>query len=204
MSDPSAPLPKLVLGVKVPSDGELTCDALDDLAAGRYRCGRVWGITIEVAGVTIHQQGGADLVDDEIRDRGVDVFLCGIAGPICRRCPERRTFPVALGGARRMNAVVETTSSLRALVEAHRREIKSIVARHKGTSVALFGSVARGEEGPGSDLDFLVEFGRGASLFDLARVEMELEELLGRDVDVVSAGGLLPDDDDIRADAVRL
>ncbi len=71
---------KLVLGLKVPFDGELTCDALDGLAAGRYRCGQVWGIAIEVAGVTLYHQGSADLVDDEIRDRGVDVFLCGIAG----------------------------------------------------------------------------------------------------------------------------
>ncbi len=71
---------KLVLGLKVPFDGELTCDALDDLAAGRYRCGQVWGITLEVAGITLYHQGSADLIDDEVRDRGVDVFLCGIAG----------------------------------------------------------------------------------------------------------------------------
>ena len=49
-------------------------------AAGRYRCGQVWGIAIEVAGITLYHQGSADLVDDEIRDRGVDVLLCGIAG----------------------------------------------------------------------------------------------------------------------------
>ena len=46
---------------------------------------------------------------------------------------------------------------LRALVETHRDEIKAIVARHHGRSVALFGSVARGDEQPGSDIDFLVE-----------------------------------------------
>ena len=94
--------------------------------------------------------------------------------------------------------------ALRALVDARREQIRSIVARHKGVSVALFGSVARGEETPDSDLDFLVEFGDGASLFDLARLEMDLEELLGRKVDVVSVGGLLPEDEDIRQDAVRL
>ena len=71
---------RLVVGLKVPFDGELTCDSLDGLDAGRYRCGRVWGITVEVAGITIYHQGSADLVDDEIRDRSVDVFLCGIAG----------------------------------------------------------------------------------------------------------------------------
>ena len=73
---------KLLLGLKVPSDGELTCDSLDHLGAGRYRCGQVWGIAIEVAGTTLYHQGSADLLDDEIRDHDVDVFLCGIAGRV--------------------------------------------------------------------------------------------------------------------------
>ncbi len=94
--------------------------------------------------------------------------------------------------------------ALRTLVDANREEIKAIVARHRGRSVALFGSVARGEETPASDLDFLVDFDTGASLFDLVRIEMDLTELLGREVDVVSSGGLLPEDDDVRQDAVRL
>lgn len=101
-----------------------------------------------------------------------------------------------------MSAVAE--SALRALVDTNRDQIKAIVARHRGRSVALFGSVARGEETPESDLDFLVDFDAGASLFDLVRIEMDLTELLGRDVDVVSSGGLLPEDDDVRQDAVRL
>lgn len=71
---------KLVLGLRVPAEGELTCDCLDDLAAGAYRCGQVWGIHIAVAGVTFYHQGSADLVDDAVRHRGVDYFLAGIAG----------------------------------------------------------------------------------------------------------------------------
>lgn len=94
--------------------------------------------------------------------------------------------------------------ALRTLVNTNREQIKAIVARHHGKSVALFGSVARGEETPSSDLDFLVDFDVGASLFDLVRIEMDLAELLGCDVDVVSRGGLLPEDDDVRQDAVRL
>lgn len=50
---------------------------------------------------------------------------------------------------------------LRELVQVRREEIKAIVARHHGRSVALFGSAARGDEQPGSDLDFLVEFEPG-------------------------------------------
>lgn len=59
-------------------------------------------------------------------------------------------------------------NSLRSLVEAKRDEIKAVAARHKGTAIGVFGSVARGEEGPTSDIDFLVRFDSGSSLFDLA------------------------------------
>ena len=71
---------KLLAGLKVPSDGELTCDSLDHLGAGKFRCGQVWGITIEVAGITLYHQGSADLLDDEITTHDVDILLCGIAG----------------------------------------------------------------------------------------------------------------------------
>ncbi|HXH59300.1 nucleotidyltransferase family protein [Iamia sp.] len=93
---------------------------------------------------------------------------------------------------------------LRALVETHRGEIKAIAARHGGRSVALFGSVARNEEAPESDIDFLVEFEKGRSLFDLMHIEDDLASLLGCAVDVVALGGLKPRDGDIRSDAVWL
>lgn len=78
------------------------------------------------------------------------------------------------------------------------------MTRHNGRSVAIFGSVARGDETPESDIDLLVEFAHGASLFDLVRIQFDAEELLGRRVDVTSVGGLLPEDDDVRNDAVVL
>lgn len=59
---------------------ELTCDHVDELSPQRYRCGQVWGIHVEVAGTRIYHQGSADLIEDEIHDRGVDLFLCGISG----------------------------------------------------------------------------------------------------------------------------
>jgi len=71
---------KLLLGLAVPYDGELTCEHLDGLSPSAYRCGQIWGIHIEVAGATLYHQGSANLRDDEIRHRGVDVFLAGIAG----------------------------------------------------------------------------------------------------------------------------
>lgn len=71
---------KLLLGLAVPYDGELTCEHLDSLSPGAYRCGQVWGISIEVAGVRFYHQGSANLIDEAVRERGVDVFLAGIAG----------------------------------------------------------------------------------------------------------------------------
>lgn len=71
---------KLVLGLKVPNGGEITCEHLDGMTPQAYCCGQVWGIHLAVAGATIYHQGSADLLDDEIRHTDIDVFLCGIAG----------------------------------------------------------------------------------------------------------------------------
>ena len=71
---------KLQLGLGIPFSGELTCDRADALIPQAYRCGQVWGILVEVAGVRFYHQGSADLVEDEIRDRDVEFFLCGISG----------------------------------------------------------------------------------------------------------------------------
>jgi L-ascorbate metabolism protein UlaG (beta-lactamase superfamily) len=71
---------KLLFGRKVPMDGPLTCDHLEGLAPGAYRCGAVYGIRIEVAGISIYHQGSADLDDAELPHRPVDVFLAGVAG----------------------------------------------------------------------------------------------------------------------------
>jgi L-ascorbate metabolism protein UlaG (beta-lactamase superfamily) len=71
---------KLLLGLAVPMDGPLTCEQLDGLDPRAYRCGAVYGIRIEVAGVTLYHQGSADLDDDELARAPVDVFLAGVAG----------------------------------------------------------------------------------------------------------------------------
>jgi L-ascorbate metabolism protein UlaG (beta-lactamase superfamily) len=71
---------KLLLGLAVPFDGEITCDHLDGLSPGAYRCGQVWGIRISVAGLTFYHQGSANLIDDAVPESGVDVFLAGVAG----------------------------------------------------------------------------------------------------------------------------
>lgn len=75
---------RLLLGRRVPSSGEITCEHVGALNPQAYRCGQVWGIHIAVdtpgGPFTLYHQGSADLVEDQIRHRGVDVFLCGVAG----------------------------------------------------------------------------------------------------------------------------
>lgn len=70
----------------------------------------------------------------------------------------------------------------------HREEIRELAARNKAETIALFGSVARGDDTEDSDCDFVAKFGEEASYRDLWRLELALEELLG--TDVVSEGGL--------------
>jgi predicted nucleotidyltransferase len=89
-------------------------------------------------------------------------------------------------------------------VEALRDQITELVRRHHGRSIAVFGSVSRGDDGPESDVDFLVDFEPGSSLFDLGHLQDDLEALLGCEVDVVSAGGLKARDEQIRAEAIPL
>ncbi|HOG18193.1 MAG TPA: nucleotidyltransferase family protein [Syntrophales bacterium] len=76
------------------------------------------------------------------------------------------------------------------ILEAKRNEILILASRHGARNVRVFGSVARGEAGPESDVDFLVQMEEGRSLLDLSALIMELQDLLGRKVDVVSEGGL--------------
>lgn len=71
-----------------------------------------------------------------------------------------------------------------------REEILQTAARHGAYDVRVFGSVATGEAGEDSDIDFLVKFEAQRSLIDQALLKQELEHLLGRRVDVVSEDGL--------------
>lgn len=93
---------------------------------------------------------------------------------------------------------------LRSLVESKRDAIYEAVARHHGRRTRLFGSAARGDERSDSDVDLLVDFDEESSLFDLIRLTRELEQLLGRPVDVVSTGGLKERDRRLLAEAVDL
>ena len=76
------------------------------------------------------------------------------------------------------------------LLEDKRPEILAIAARYGASNLRVFGSVARGEAGPASDVDLLVDFSPGVSLLDHVGLLQELEALLARKVDVVSARAL--------------
>jgi len=76
------------------------------------------------------------------------------------------------------------------LVGNKREEVLRIAERHGARNVRVFGSVARGEAMPDSDVDFLVDMEPGRSLLDLGGLLMDLQELLGRRVDVVTEQGL--------------
>ena len=76
------------------------------------------------------------------------------------------------------------------LLRSKREEILLAAARRGATNVRIFGSAVRGEFTSDSDIDFLVELEPGRSLFDLGGLLMDLQELLGRDVDVVTEKAL--------------
>jgi predicted nucleotidyltransferase len=91
------------------------------------------------------------------------------------------------------------------LLEAAAPILKALAAEHGYTRMAVFGSVARHEARQDSDLDLLVEAPKGTSSFGFVRFKQLIEVVLGREIDLVSYGGLKPGlDDDIQREAVLL
>jgi hypothetical protein len=78
------------------------------------------------------------------------------------------------------------------LLAAKMGDILRIAAKHGACNLRVFGSVARGEARPDSDVDFLVDMEPGRTLLDLGGFLMEVRDLLGMEVDVVTEHGLKP------------
>jgi hypothetical protein len=76
--------------------------------------------------------------------------------------------------------------------EVDRDKVKGICRRNDIRFLGLFGSVAHGSATPESDVDLLARFSQRKSLIDLVRIERELAEALGRDVDLVTEASLSP------------
>ena len=91
-------------------------------------------------------------------------------------------------------------------LRSHRDEVLAVCSRNGGQRVWVFGSVARGEEDGQSDLDLVMDIEPGRSLFDLAGLVLELEDLLGCPVNVVEWCMLRGDSfgDGVRRDMVPL
>ena len=75
-------------------------------------------------------------------------------------------------------------------IRAKRDEIYAIARKHKAEKLWVFGSCARGEERPDSDVDFLVQFGPKTTIFDYVRMQDDVSKLLGCGVDVVDVEAL--------------
>jgi len=78
------------------------------------------------------------------------------------------------------------------ILQQRRTDILALAHRYGLRRVRVFGSTARGDIHPGSDVDFLVDPGPGVSIFDLGGFQSELQDLLGCHVDVVTENGLRP------------
>jgi uncharacterized protein len=87
----------------------------------------------------------------------------------------------------------------------HRRAVLEIAGRRGARNMRVFGSVARGEDSEGSDVDLLVDLDEGVGVVSLAGLSRELAELLGVEVDVVPAVTLKPGiRDEVLAEAIAL
>jgi hypothetical protein len=90
--------------------------------------------------------------------------------------------------------------SILEILEINRDDLKTYGVE----SISLFGSVARGEAGPRSDVDLLVDVDDDMTLFGLSRLKRHLEDLLGMPVDLVTSDALRPKyRDAILAEAIR-
>lgn len=85
------------------------------------------------------------------------------------------------------NAKIMSTLST---LQSKRAEILALAAKHGASNVRLFGSVIRGEDQEGSDVDFLVDMQENRSLFDLIGLQQDIEKAIGRRVDVLTPNSI--------------
>jgi predicted nucleotidyltransferase len=84
---------------------------------------------------------------------------------------------------------MDRLSEIRYIIKQHKKELEE---RYKVKEIGVFGSVVRGEEKKGSDIDILVEFKEPIGLFEFMDLEEYLENLFGKKVDLVSKKALKP------------
>ncbi len=112
--------------------------------------------------------------------------------PALARLIDAAGFELTLGLRRQPDRLRRLSGPLGRRVRRHRRDMITAAAAHGVRNLRVFGSVARGEDRPDSDVDLLVDLPPGLSLFGLARVEADLEAILGIGVDLIPAADLKP------------
>jgi len=90
------------------------------------------------------------------------------------------------------NTLTKKSSMASSEIEMIKNSISNILISCGLKKAALFGSIVRNEQTANSDIDLLVEFGSGKNLFDLVELKLDLEDLLGRKVDVLTYKSLHP------------
>ena len=151
---------------------------------------------------TRDNQSLLDAVARHRRDRaapsGVDVdeavgeLHTELTRPLAKDDPAS-LIPDSRPSQRRQPRVVQPGGPLGERVWRHRRQVRQVVTSYGLGGLRVFGSVARGEDGPDSDIDLLVDVPAGVGLLTLGRCQAELEALLGASVDLVPAADLKPD-----------
>jgi len=96
------------------------------------------------------------------------------------------------------------STELRQLLRERRTDLLAAATRRGAFNLRVFGSVARGDDDVGSDIDFLVDFEPSRSLVDVAGLILDLQEILRMPVDVVETSTLRSGDEVILADAIAL
>jgi predicted nucleotidyltransferase len=112
--------------------------------------------------------------------------------PALARLVDAAGFELTLGVRRQPGRLRRLSGPVGRRVRRHRQELIAAAAAHGIQNLRAFGSVARGEDRPDSDLDLLADLPPGLSLFGLGRAEAALEAILGTRVDLIPAADLKP------------
>jgi len=194
--------PVRVLAAVVERDGEfLLCrrplekrhGGLWEFPGGKMEPGEGVGETLRRELAEELEVGVAEVgeVEWSVMDPGspfvIEFVPVGIVGE--PRCVEHLALEwVDLDGSRRLPLAPADRRFV--LVRSFRGRVEACMRSHGVRSARIHGSVARGDDHPGSDLDLLVEFEEGRSLLDLAALRLDLRDRLGREVDLVTPGGV--------------
>jgi predicted nucleotidyltransferase/DNA-binding XRE family transcriptional regulator len=112
--------------------------------------------------------------------------------PALTRLIDATGFELTLGLRRQPGRLLRLTGPVGRRVRRRRQDLIAAAAAHGIQNLRVFGSVARGEDHPNSDVDLLADLPPGLSLFGLARAEADLEAILGTRVDLIPADDLKP------------